>query len=160
MKHLLSFQNIVRRLQAGVLVSIKWKHTRQLCCQRKCLFLIHLSPQEQCPTLGHQASINRTHSRDVVLKKKWCRRRPIRTLSTIKNKNLSKKCSIFCMKILTGNCMSNCLEEYVMVIEGEKNFNTSEAPLIPTLIGCKYLTKRTGWSWLTSLLVMWPLTTK
>lgn len=46
------------------------------------------------------------------------------------------------MKILTGNCMSNCLEEYVMVIEGEKNFNTSEAPLIPTLIGCKYLTKK------------------
>ena len=38
--------------------------------------------------------------------------------------------------------MSNCLEEYVMVIEGEKNFNTSEAPLIPTLIGCKYLTKK------------------
>lgn len=43
------------------------------------------------------------------------------------------------MKILTGNCRSNSLEEYVMVIEGEKNFNTSEAPLIPTLIGCKDL---------------------
>ena len=63
------------------------------------------------------------------------------------------------MKILTGNCRSNSLVEYVMVIEGEKNFNTSEAPLIPTLIGCKDLTKKTGWSWLTSLLVMWPLTT-
>ena len=37
--------------------------------------------------------------------------------------------------------MSNCLEEYVMVIKGEKKINTSEAPLIPTLIGCKDLTK-------------------
>ena len=45
------------------------------------------------------------------------------------------------MKILTGNCMSNCLEEYVMVIKGEKKINTSEASLILTLIGCKDLTK-------------------
>ena len=45
------------------------------------------------------------------------------------------------MKILAGNCMSNSLEEYVMVIEGVKNFNTSDAPLIPTLIGRKDLTK-------------------
>lgn len=76
-----------------------------------------------------------------------------------KKQKLSKKCPIFWMKILAGNCMSNSLEEYAMVIEGEKNFNTSEAPLIPTLIGCKDLTKKTGWPWLTSLLVMWPLTT-
>lgn len=38
------------------------------------------------------------------------------------------------MKILAGNCMRNGLEEYVMVIKGEKKFNTSEAPFIPTLI--------------------------
>ena len=58
-----------------------------------------------------------------------------------KKQKLSKKCSIFCMKILTGNCRSNSLEEYGMVIKGEKKNNTSEAPLILTLIGCKDLTK-------------------
>ena len=45
----------------------------------------------------------------------------------------------------TGNCMSNSLEEYVMVVDGEIHFNTSGAPLIPTLMGCKDLTMKINW---------------
>lgn len=45
----------------------------------------------------------------------------------------------------TGYCISNSLEEYVMVVKGEIHFNTSGAQLIPTLMGCKDLTMKINW---------------